>query len=305
MKNGIFRNILYCTIAAGMYLYCINASPKWLQAELKEYVFCCPAEIGIAVVTDTRDTICVNAESSYPMNSVMKLYQAMAVAATLQAQGRGLDLLLPIKQEELHPKTYSPMRKDYPSGDFQLSIARLLKYSLQESDNNACDILFRHVVGIEATEKYIQSLGIKNFAIRVNEQDMYENNAASYKNWNLPLSAALLINKLFTEPLYDSVYQNFLKETLISCTTGKNRLSKPLVSRGGVIGHKTGTGFNSLMGLPQGINDVGFVRLPNGRHYAIAVFIRSAFRDMHGTEQIIADISEIVYKHIMIESLWR
>ena len=87
--------------------------------------------------------------------------------------------------------------------------------------------------GIEATEKYIQSLGIKNFAIRVNEQDMYENNAASYKNWNLPLSAALLINKLFTEPLYDSVYQNFLKETLISCTTGKNRLSKPLVSRGG------------------------------------------------------------------------
>ncbi|MDE6878394.1 MAG: class A beta-lactamase-related serine hydrolase [Odoribacter sp.] len=188
MKNGIFRNILYCTIAAGMYLYCINASPKWLQAELKEYVFCCPAEIGIAVVTDTRDTICVNAESSYPMNSVMKLYQAMAVAATLQAQGRGLDSLLPIKQEELHPKTYSPMRKDYPSGDFQLSIARLLKYSLQESDNNACDILFRHVVGIEATEKYIQSLGIKNFAIRVNERDMYENNAASYKNWNLPLS---------------------------------------------------------------------------------------------------------------------
>ena len=67
-----------------------------------------------------------------------------------------------------------------------------------------------------------------------------------------------------------------------------------------VIGHKTGTGFTSLNGLPQGINDVGFVRLPTGRYYAIAVFIKSSQKNMVETEQIIADISEIVYQHIIL-----
>ena len=49
-------------------------------------------------------------------------------------------------------------------------------------------------------------------------------------------------------------------------------------------------------GFPQGINDVGFVKLPDGRHYAIAVFIESSCCDMDGTERMIADISSIVLK---------
>ncbi|MDE5638893.1 MAG: class A beta-lactamase-related serine hydrolase, partial [Odoribacter sp.] len=268
IQNPIFRHLLHGLVAAFLFFSGAKAQGNVVETELIRYVRSCPAEIGVAVLTDTKDTICINNEVPYPMNSVMKLYQAMAVAAVLQAQGRSLDSLLLIKQEELHPQTYSPMREAYPSGDFQLSIADLLKYSLQPSDNNACDILYDRVVGMEATEKYIQNLGIKNFAIRVNERDMYEDNVASYENWNHPLSAALLIDKLFTQPLYEPVYQNFLTETLISCHTGQNRLAKPLLPQGAVIGHKTGTGFPSPNGLPQGINDVGFVRLPNGRHYA-------------------------------------
>ena len=288
------------------FLSCVALDDNPIEDKLRKYISHQSARIGVAVISEDGCVIGVNQHESFPMLSVMKFPLALTVLETVKEKHHSLLDTIPVCKSQLHTDTYSPMLLKYTaSKDHYISIYELLDYALKSSDNNACDILFRHVVGIEATEKYIQSLGIKNFAIRVNEQDMYENNAASYKNWNLPLSAALLINKLFTEPLYDSVYQNFLKETLISCTTGKNRLSKPLVSRGGVIGHKTGTGFNSLMGLPQGINDVGFVRLPNGRHYAIAVFIRSAFRDMHGTEQIIADISEIVYKHIMIESLWR
>ncbi len=298
MKNGIFRNIIYSFIVAVTVFSGASAQEKQLKLALERYIRSCSAEIGVAVVTDRKDTICVNNEYPYLMNSVMKLYQAMAVAAVLQAQKISTDSLLCIQESELHPRTYSPMREAHPSGNFQIPIAGLLKYSLQQSDNNACDILFHHIIGIEATERYIQGLGIKNFAIRVNERDMYENHATSSENWNHPLSAALLINKLFTQQLYEPVYQNLLTETLISCTTGQNRLTKQLFPQRAVIGHKTGTGFSSPMGLPQGINDVGFVRLPNGRQYAIAVFIKSSPYDMQATEQMIADISEIVYIHI-------
>ncbi len=69
---------------------------------------------------------------------------------------------------------------------------------------------------------------------------------------------------------------------------------------GAVIGNKTGTGFASD-GLPLGINDVGFVRLPNQRSYAIAVFIRSSQVDMEATENMIGGISAIVAAHFEVE----
>lgn len=276
------------------------AQDNILKSKLEHYIQSCRAEIGVAVIMDAHDTICVNNASPYPMNSVLKLYQALAVADVLQKRGVALDSCILIEREELYSGTYSPLRDKYLSGKVSLSIAELLKYSLQQSDNIACDILFDRIVGLEETDKYIRTLGVEDFAIRANERDMFENHEASSKNWNYPLAAATLIYKLFTEPLYKPIYQKFLIETLVGCQTGKERLAEPFLQTNAVIGHKTGTGFTSLNGLPQGINDVGFVRLPTGRYYAIAVFIKSSQKNMVETEQMIADISEIVYQHIIL-----
>lgn len=298
MGSKKFCLFLLFFVWAGSCLNGISAQNHVLKKELEAYVCSCDAEIGIAVITDRQDTICVNNGRPYPMNSVLKLYQALAVAEVLQRRGIALDSCISIKREELHPKTYSPLREKYPSEDFSLSIGDLLKYALQESDNNACDLLFDRIIGMGDTEEYIRKLGVENFAIRVNERDMFENHEASSENWNYPLSAAIVIDKLFTRTLFQSVYQDFLKRTLVECRTGQNRLPKPLLQTGATIGHKTGTGFDSPAGLPQGINDVGFVTLPTGRHYAIAVFVKSSQGDMAATEQMIADISDIVYRYM-------
>lgn len=299
--------IIYCLKLFLVFLS-VNVSPMLLyadgnalKAKLEHYVQSCHAEIGIAVITDVHDTVCLNNTCHYPMNSVFKLYQALAVADVLQKHEIALDSCIFIEHKELHAETYSPLRDRYPVGDFSLSIAELLKYSLQQSDNNACDILFDHIIGVEETDKYIRTLGVENFSIRVNERDMFQNHETANKNWTYPLVAASLIYKLFTESLYKPVYQNFLTEVLMECRTGEGRLAKPLLSTEAIIGHKTGTGFMSSSGLPQGINDVGFVSLPSGRHYSIAVFIKSSQHDMRETEQMIADISEIVYQYILSE----
>ncbi|MDE6380897.1 MAG: hypothetical protein K2L11_10520 [Muribaculaceae bacterium] len=70
-----------------------------------------------------------------------------------------------------------------------------------------------------------------------------------------------------------------------------------------LIGHKTGTGFTLPDGRLMGINDVGYVHLPNGRSYSIAVFIENSGYDMPQTEEIVAEISEIVYKHLSRQQL--
>lgn len=304
-----------------------------MQTALENYVRTHDADIGIAVITDRGDTVCVNNDRRYPMNSVMKLYQAMAVADGMQRRGHRLDSMITVSRNEMEEGTYSPMRDRYPQGNFCISIADLLRYSLQQSDNNACDILFRHVVGIPETDRYIRSLGISGFVISASEADMHADTSLVNNNWNHPLAAAMLINRLFTSPVFDccgnvydsckngfgcckkelndceknhdyirtenaNIYQRFLTETLNGCTTGENRLAKPLLPTNAVIGHKTGTGFSSADGRPQGINDVGFVRLPNGRSYSIAVFVKSSRYDMEETERLIAEVSEIVWREV-------
>ena len=99
------------------------------------------AEIGIAVILDAQDTVTVNNDDRYPLMSVFKFHQALAVADYLDRNGLTPDTEIFIPEEELVPDTYSPLRKEFPEGEISLSVSRLLEYSLQLSDNNACDIL--------------------------------------------------------------------------------------------------------------------------------------------------------------------
>lgn len=75
-------------------------------------------------------------------------------------------------------------------------------------------------------------------------------------------------------------------------------MSKPVINVNGVIGHKTGTGFELPDGRIMAVNDVGYIHLNDGNRYSIAVFIADSHYNLVNSEQIIADISELVINHI-------
>ena len=133
-----------------------------LSYRLKKVIKDKKAEIGIAVILDAQDTVTVNNDDRYPLMSVFKFHQALAVADYLDRNGLTPDTEIFIPEEELVPDTYSPLRKEFPEGEISLSVSRLLEYSLQLSDNNACDILFEHTGGPAATDRYVRSLGLRN-----------------------------------------------------------------------------------------------------------------------------------------------
>ena len=83
----------------------------------------------------------------------MKYHQALAVAHYLDKHHLPLSTSVFIRKEDLRPDTYSPLRDRYPEGNISLPISELLTYTLQLSDNNACDILFDYIGGTEETEK--------------------------------------------------------------------------------------------------------------------------------------------------------
>jgi len=256
------------------------------------------AKVGVAVMINDTDTLTVNNSDKYPMMSVFKFHQALAVCHLLQMKGIPLDSVIDISKEELRENTYSPLRDRFPEGNIRISLSELMEYTLQLSDNNACDILFNRILSIKETDRYIRSLGIDNFSIEMDENDMHENLDNCYRNWTTPMAAVRLINLFLEGGAVSGEYYDFIKRTMTECTTGISRLPYPLKNTAAVIGHKTGTGDKNSDGRYIGINDIGFIDLPNGDRYLIAVFVKDSAENYETTEKIIAEISSIVYKNI-------
>lgn len=256
------------------------------------------AKVGVAVMVNNTDTLTVNNSDKYPMMSVFKFHQALAVCHHLQTKRISLDSVINISKEELRENTYSPLRDRFPEGNIRISLSELMEYTLQLSDNNACDILFNRILSTKETDRYIRSLGIDDFSIEMDENDMHENLDNCYSNWTTPMAAVRLINLFLEGGAVSGEYYDFIKRTMTECTTGIGRLPYPLKNTAAVIGHKTGTGDKNSDGRYIGINDIGFIDLPNGDRYLIAVFVKDSAENYETTEKIIAEISSIVYKNI-------
>lgn len=269
-----------------------------LQEQLRRMVAGKKAQVGIAVILDGRDTLTVNNDVRFPMMSVFKFHQALAVADACGQRGVSFDTLVHVRPDDLHPDTYSPLRDKYPDGNLSLSVGELLKYTLHLSDNNACDILFRVFGGPAATDEYLRSMGLRDFAIEVTEDDMHRNLADCYRNWTTPLEAVRLLEWLVSGKAAKGAYRDFIEQTMISCQTGRDRLPAPLAGTKAVIGHKTGTGDRNGKGQIIGTNDIGFVFLPDGHRYSIAVLVRDSEESEQATVRVIADISEAVYRYV-------
>lgn len=230
------------------------------------------------------------------MLSTFKFPVALAVLHQLDQQGLPLTEELFIPKSSLHPNTYSPLQDTHPEGDFNISVGELLKYSVSLSDNNACDILIQYLGGIKNIQSYIQKLGIRDMQITATEHSMHQKFEYQNLNKTQPSSAAVLLEKFIKKELLSPVYQNFLEKIMTETSTGPDKL-KGLLPPGVIVGHKTGSSDRNAAGLKIADNDMGFVRLPDGRYYTIAVFVTNSMESDKTNASIIAQISKVVYDY--------
>lgn len=268
-----------------------------LEKELTAIADSAKGDVGIALIYD-GDTLTVNNDAIYPMMSVFKLHQAVALCRMFEENGTSLDSVMTLRRSELDPDTWSPMLKDHSGEEISLPMRRLLEYTLIESDNNASNEMFVRLMPPAACDSVIAGIIPRgSFEIRFNEAEMQTDHSRAYSNRTSPLGAAILIDRLFTDTLVGKSYQDFIKSALLRCQTGPDKISAALSETEGItIGHKTGSGYRDENGRLAASNDVAFVTLPDGRHYALAVFVK----DFDGTDAeaaaTIARVSAAVIK---------
>ena len=224
----------------------------------------------------------VNQNERFAMHSVMKFPQALYVADYLSRKGLALDDTIVVDKADLMQDTWSPMMKQF-EGKKAFSYAELLELSLGQSDNNACELLFKYCGKPKAVENYMRKLGFHDIHIRMTEEQMHKNPAKAIENSSTPAEMIRLF-EWFYHHKDDNPYLTFIWKAMADCSTGLKRIPAAIPADARIV-HKTGTGFPSPEGL-QDMNDSGIILMPNGSHAIIAVFTTHS-----PSEAVIANIA--------------
>jgi beta-lactamase class A len=188
------------------------------------------------------------------------------------------------------------MREKYPDGNVNLPLSEILKYTVSQSDNSGCDLLFKLIGGTEKANKYIHQLGIKDVSILDPEERIQNDWSLQYRNYSTPFAAVQLLQKFHKQHILSKNSQSFLYKILAETTTGITKI-KALLPKNTIVAHKTGFSGKNKEGSTGGTNDIGIITLPNGKQFAIAIFVSNSMETEVTNDKMIAEIALVVWEY--------
>ncbi|GGD06154.1 CepA family class A extended-spectrum beta-lactamase [Hyunsoonleella pacifica] len=299
LRNTIIIFLLFLIVLTKGY----SQEIETLRKKIDSIINTKSAIVGVAINgIKTNDTLSINGQRHYPMQSVFKFPIALTILSEVDKGNLSLDQKIEIKKNELLPGLWSPIRKKYPEGA-TLTIAEIIEYTVALSDNVGCDVLLKLLGKPQVVENYFLSLGFKDFAVKINEETMQGNWDLQFLNWTTPKEANKILitfyenkNGLLSKESYDFIW-NIMKGT----KTGKNRL-RGLLPEEIIVAHKTGSsGKHKETGITAAVNNIGIVFFPNGKHLTISVFVTDSKEDFKTNEKIISDISKVAWDYFLDE----
>ncbi|MBT1705657.1 class A beta-lactamase, subclass A2 [Chryseosolibacter indicus] len=275
----------------------VHAQVYNLEKEINEMLDTLDARVGVAIShVKANEVLRIHPGDRYPMQSVFKFHLAMTVLRQVDQKKLSLKQKVQISKDDYIPDTWSPMAKKYPNGGVSLTIAELLAYTISQSDNNGCDILFKLVGGPKVVEEYIKLLGVYDVSIVATEAEMHQDPEIQYKNWSTPGALVELLHKCFNTPVLSKESRDFLWKAMTGSVTGAKRI-KGLLPRNTVVAHRTGTSGRDEEGKTAATNDIGVIMLPDNSQLIIAVLIKDSTEEPEVNERTIARISKAAYDY--------
>lgn len=241
-----------------------------------------------AYIIDNQKSAGINEDSLCPLFSVVKFPQAIYVAHCLNESGKSLEDKVVVRKRKLMHDTWSPMLNTFKLRH-RFSYAELLRLSLQDSDNNACDLLFDAFGGPEEVEKYMANLGFEGIKVAKTERQMMADRTSAYQNAASPKAIAHLL-QWFYEHHNDDENLAFVWQLMSECKTGTSRLPSVLLEGDSII-HKTGTGFSTEKGV-SAINDAGIIFHADGSHSIAVVFVLNHPDGVEAAEKVLAETAD-------------
>jgi len=243
--------------------------------------------VGVkATVLETGESVTLNGNQQWTMQSVYKFPIAMAVLAQVDRVKLKLDQKIRVEASDV---LQGSRILDEKSQGMEFSLAELLKYMVSESDGTSCKVLLRLLGEPRIVTEYLRGLGVNDIVVANTEKELAQDPAVKYRNYATPDATVVLLRAFHEGKGLSKSSQALLLQLMTETTTGSKRI-KGLLPDGTVVAHKTGTS-STVNGVTAATNDVGLVTLPNGRHLAIAVFVSDSGANDAVREGVIAKVS--------------
>ncbi|MBW7674857.1 CGA/CIA family class A beta-lactamase [Chryseobacterium chendengshani] len=274
-----------------------NAQQSVLEQKINSIIKDKKATVGISVLGfENGFTYNKNADKKLPMQSVFKFHIAAAVLDFVDKRKLSLDQKIVLNKSNLLENTWSPLRDKYPNGNTGVPLSEILELTVAKSDNNGCDIMLNLLGGPKAVQKYMDSKGVKGFQIKYNEAEMHKDWNVQYENYSTTQSAVDVLKKFYDGKLLTKKSTGYLMKVMLSTSTGMNKLIEQL-PKGTPVARKTGSSGKNDAGLTGAENEIAIITLPNGKHYAISVFVSNSTETAEVNCKMISDISKTVWDH--------
>jgi beta-lactamase class A len=247
--------------------------------------------VGAALkLIETGEEMVLNPDDRYPMQSVYKLPIGMAVFEMIDRKQLALEQRIEIAPAEfVSAGQYSPIRDRFPGGT-TLTVAQLLQYTLAESDGTGSDVLLRLAGGPDGVMRFLAGIGVTGVHVVTTEKAMgLGDQSVQYRNWATPRGMVGLLEAVQAGRGLSPSSRSHLLKLMTQVSRGAGRI-KGLLPPGTAVARRTGSS-GTHGGVTAATNDVGIVRLPDGRHMAIAVFVSDSGADNAVRERVIARIA--------------
>ena len=297
-----------------------------LLGEFARFAALSDGSVGIGVRDlQTGETQTLNGDTLFPMASAYKVAVAGRIFSLIDAGELRIE-----DQLALDPALASEggIAWMFSRPGASLSVERLLELMLVKSDNNATDVLVARAGGPQAITAFVTKLGVKGLKVDSDTahllyRAMGMNPASGSFRANVEAARRAdpqiairdrkdLPNPAFAIDPRDTSTPTAMLDLLAAyesgkalsadstqrlftimgyCETGKARIPG-MLPPGTAVAHKTG----SMNGIG---NDVGIVQLPDGRRFAIAVFVMKDSRGHTSRDRIIAEAARAAYDYFL------
>jgi beta-lactamase class A len=311
-----------------------SPAPAELQAAIEALARPFEGDVGVAVKDLQQGWAATwQGDKVFPQQSTMKVWLAVAVLDAVDRGELRLDEVVVVTPPDLSVFN-SPMVRPLTlkTGRLETTVDQLLLWAISKSDNAATDILMRRVGGGEAVQPVLERKGLRDVQVGVEERLLQPR--ISGLEWRPEYIDGDLFNRArdrVPDAVRDSALDQYLRappdgatpvgtvnaleslvegELLSPASTqrllrimsegraGGARLKAGLPpaevqGQGWRLSHKTGTG-PDWRKITAGYNDVGVMLAPDGRAYAVAVYIGRTERPVRERQTLIADVARAV-----------
>ncbi len=243
-----------------------------LQAQVASIAAQARGRVGVAALDlDGGGAVYVNGDMPFPMASTAKVAIAATFLDGVEQGNLRLDqqfpIMVPVSQTARDRGAVASVRP----GEVLLA-QDLIERCITRSDNEATDGLIAAVGGIGRVNAWLTRIGISGqrldhtMATLVRDDGRIDPvRTIDVRTSSTPRAMVALLNAIDRGGALTPQSRAALLDTMTRTSTGRNRIRAGLPVDA-ILAHKTGT----LAGVTD---DVGIVRLPDGRHLAMAIFV--------------------------------